>query len=370
MKVKSYFVSTVAAALAQARQELGPEAVLLETRKAPPEAAHLGDYEVVFGRPAANGAAKPPETGPEAAGIQRLMREVGQLRSQLERMGAAVARSTLLSGGPATCGDETARALARLGQAEVEPELALEVVEAAQARCRAGESESLEAALARELESRCRVDSRLGRRAEGPRIVALVGPSGAGKTTTLVKLAVREGLERRRPVQLLSMDNYRVAGAEQLRHYATILGVAFQALETTQALSQALRECRRKDLILIDTPGYGAGEAGEADELAEFLTGQGEVDCHLVLTASMRSADLGRVAEWFERFQPHKLLFTRLEETETYGPLWNLAVRLGKPLSFLCAGQRIPEDLEPATPQRILELLWRGQPGRASAATA
>jgi len=214
------------------------------------------------------------------------------------------------------------------------------------------------------------VDNRLGRSEEGPRIVMLVGPSGAGKTATLVKLAVREGLERRKPVQLLSVDNYRVGGAEQLRHYATILGVPFQALETAQGLDLALQESRRKELVLIDTPGYGAGEIEEARELARFVSSRGDIDCHLVLTASMRSADLWRVAERFERFRPQKLLFTRLDETDAYGPLWSLALRLRRPVSFLCAGQRIPEDLEPASQQRLLEMLWRVQPTRAAAAGA
>jgi len=369
MRVKSYFVADPAAALAIARQELGTDAVLLQTRKAPPEAAHLGSYEVVFGLPGPNGAARPPAGESEEGGLQRLRLEVAHLRRQLERMSAAVARTSWLGAGAAAGGEEGARLLARLVEAEMAPEQALELIEGAHRRQAAQQALSLEAALAAELESRWPVQPRLGCEGEGPRIVALVGPSGAGKTTTLVKLAIREGLEGRKPVQLLSLDNYRVGGAEQLRSYATILGVPFQALETARALEGALRECRRKDLVLIDTPGYGAAEAEEAQELAEWLGGREDVDRHLVLTASMRSADLWRVAERFERLRPHKLLFTRLDETESYGPLWDLAIRLGKPISFLCAGQRIPEDLEPATASKLVELLWRGQPARAAAAT-
>lgn len=368
MRVKSYFVPSVAAALGLARQELGPEAVLLETRRAPAEAAHLGEYEVVFGVPGSGAARKEPQAA-TGEGFDRLMQEVAELRRQLERMSATVTRSSLL-GGAASPGDAAARALARLVQAELEPELAVELIQRARVRLEAAEGAELEAVLAAELESLCPVDSSLGRPVEGPRIVALVGPSGAGKTTTLVKLAVREGLERRRPVQLLSLDNFRVGGAEQLRQYATILGVPFQALETAQGLALALRECRNKELVLIDTPGYSAAEMEEAGELAEWLSARNDIDCHLVLTASMRSADLWRVAERFERFRPHKLLFTRLDETETYGPLWSLALRLARPVSFVCAGQRIPEDLEPASGKRLVELLWREPLARAAAASA
>lgn len=368
MRVKSYFVPNVAAALGLARQELGPDAVLLETRRAPAEAAHLGEYEVVFGVPGSNPARSEPQSS-AAEGLDRLMQEVAELRRQLERMSTAVTRSSVL--GPAVSpADATAWMLARMVQAELEPELAMELIQQARGRLEAVEGGELEALLAAELEKLCPVDSSLGRPVEGPRVVALVGPSGAGKTATLVKLAVREGLERRRAVRMLSLDNLRVCGAEQLRQYATILGVAFQALETTQGLASALRECRGKELVLIDTPGYGAGEMEEAEELAQWLAARSDIDCHLVLTASMRSADLWRVAERFERFRPHKLLFTRLDETETYGPLWSLALRLAKPVSFLCAGQRIPEDLEAASGKRLVELLLGEPLARAAAASA
>ena len=199
-------------------------------------------------------------------------------------------------------------------------------------------------------------------------MAALVGPCASGKTTTLVKLAVRYGLSMQRPAHILSMDCYRVAAAEQLRSYAAILGVGFQALDTTAALSQAIEEHRNKDLILIDTPGFGARDLDAAQDLARFLASRPDIDTHLVLSAAMRSADLTRVVDRFEVFRPAKLLFAGLDETETFGPILNQVVRTAKPVSFLAAGQQIPEDLEPATVERVLELLApRGQPAGAPA---
>lgn len=372
MKVKSYFVANVGTALALARQELGPDAVLLETRKAPPEAAHLGEYEVVFGTPAVNGNARGPDhnqQGAKDSELDRLRRELGQLRAQLERMNAILARGNVAANlWKPPAGDSGVAALGKLLEKEVAPELATQAVDAARLRLASGEAGCWDEAIAAELKTRCMADSRVGKKQDGARVVALVGPSGAGKTTMLVKLAVREGLERRQSLELLSLDNYRIGGAEQLRHFATILGVAFQALERPQELAQALEESSRKDLVLIDTPGFGPGEEEEAEELAEALCGQSELECHLVLTAAMRSADLWRVAERFERFRPGKLAFTRLDETETYGPLWSLAVRLGKPVSFMSRGQRIPEDLVPATAEALLELVWDSGAARSVAA--
>src|SRR5208283_3377129 len=104
------------------------------------------------------------------------------------------------------------------------------------------------------------VQPTLGCGEASPRKVALVGPPGAGKTSTLVKLAINYGLACRRPVLLLSMDTYRVAAADQLRSYAAILGVGFQLAETVTALAQSIEENRGKELIFIDTPGMAAGD--------------------------------------------------------------------------------------------------------------
>src|SRR6478752_970922 len=109
--------------------------------------------------------------------------------------------------------------------------------------------------------------------------MADVGPPGSGKTTSLVKLAVAYGVAARKSVQVVSLDNLRVGAAEQLRSYAAILGVGFQALESPAGLDQALEE-HAKSLILIDTPGYCLGDLDAAADLAHVLS-RGEIDVHL-----------------------------------------------------------------------------------------
>jgi flagellar biosynthesis protein FlhF len=211
-----------------------------------------------------------------------------------------------------------------------------------------------------ELESRFKVQAVLGRGEARPRIVALVGPPGCGKTTTLVKLAVNYGLVARRPILLLSIDTYRVAAAEQLRAYAAILGVNFQLVETETALAQAIEENRGKELILIDTPGLAMSETADYSRLAQFLSTRPDIDTHMVVSSSMKSADLSRVVDSYEGFRPQRLIFTKLDETSSFGPILNEAVRSGKPLSFFTTGQRIPEDLEAATKTRLTELILGG----------
>jgi flagellar biosynthesis protein FlhF len=207
------------------------------------------------------------------------------------------------------------------------------------------------------IEGIIKTDANLGTRASSRRIVALVGPPGAGKTTTLVKLAARYGLAARRSMHLISTDMYRIGGADQLRLYASILGVGFQAVETPLALAQALEDQRRKELVFIDTPGWGHKDVPEIRELAEYLANDAAIDIHLVVPATGRMSDLERLMERYAIFRASKLLFTRLDETDRLGAIVNLSHRSGKPLSFFCFGQQVPEDLEPATGARVADLI-------------
>jgi len=358
--VKSYFAASVMEAMERARAELGSDALLLNTREAPPEARHLGECEVVFGmRPPT-----PPAIGaPEAA-----VDPVVDLRQRMEELRQMVCRLAPAGdhqpGCPTVIGEE-------LSKAGVTPALAAEIDSAVQQRLRsrgvvrigrpksmpAWSTEDLVQETVAELESRFEVAPEIGR------ITALLGPPGAGKTSTLVKLAILRGLAIQRPVRLLSIDHYRIAAAEQLRTYAAILGVPFTLAETTVALAQAIDAAPPETLLLIDTPGYTTASLEESgQDLVSFLRDRQDIDTHLVLTASMRQADLQRTVGLFQAFQPAKLLFTRLDETDSTGTMFCEAARTGKPLSFFSTGQVIPEEIEPAAKARITAFLVRELP--------
>ena len=366
MKIKSYYSRSVEDAIAAARQELGPDAMLVNNRRALPEAKHLGEYEVVF---VVDAPDYEPETGvPPAATVEKrapesLSADVSDLKRELEAMRRALMRSAYAPQQSRGASPAAAEAYAALTAADLSPELARALVDAVEerlARRAPADPETFQQAVLHELQSRISVQPTLGRGEPRPHIVALVGPPGSGKTTTLVKLAVNYGLACRKPVLLLSMDTYRVAAAEQLRSYAAILGVGFQVLETVTALAQTLEENRGKELIFIDTPGLGFGDLDAGAGLARFLSTRQDIDTQLALPSSMKPADLTRVVEAFKVFGPQRLLFTRTDETRSFGPIVNETVRTGIPVSFLATGQRIPEDLEAASAQRIVELVMAG----------
>lgn len=364
MRLKSYFTPTVEAALRMARAELGENAMLVQSRKASAEAQHLGTYEVVFaveeGAPRRPASGRSPGPGDPQAAVEFLGCQVQQLRRQVERL-ADTLNSPATGGGSAgqpmaePAVEELYRALVR---ADLAPDLARHLAERAAGDEPAGSASRH--VLARALEALVRISPQLGaprKGADRPRVAALVGPAGAGKTSMLVKLAARYGLEARRSCQLLSADTIRIGAAEQLRCYAAILGVGCEIHETVRALEHGIEEYRRKQLILIDTPGFGGKDLGPGQELAEFLASQPEIDVHLVLPATARAADLQRMLERFSAFEPDKLVFTRLDECTTAGALLTAAGEAGLPISFLSDGQTIPDDFAEASALRLAEAL-------------
>ena len=374
MRIKSYFAGSVQEAIESARAELGSEAMLLHSKKTEWELRSLGAYEVVFGISAAGvtsyqgaGAAaeghlvqnSPPTPVAEAADelvrSSEVVKELADLRKQIE----TVRRSVVRHGRPLAAsggGVEADGICARMLAADFSEELAGEIAEAVEARVGAGQpaaqsagrlalAERYDAALAAELERRLRVDVGETR---APRHMLFAGPAGAGKTSSLIKLAIRYGLDARLPLQILSLDTLRVGGWEQLAAYARIAGLAFDVVHNPGLLGDALAEYSGKKLILIDSPGFSPAEMRDMPELPAGL------DVHLVLPAILSPKVALRTVERFDSLRPAKLLFTHVDEMETPGAMLEVAMRSGLPVSFLGNGRQIPEDIREASKAELL----------------
>lgn len=188
-------------------------------------------------------------------------------------------------------------------------------------------------------------------------VAMFVGPSGAGKTTAIVKLAAYYSLEEHKSVVLITLDSCRMAAVEHLRMYTNVLGVGLETAQTTADVIDCIRRHRRANLILIDTPGYGADDAARLADLGELKDSYGPIETHMVLPSNTRMEDLLRTLARYDVCAPSRLLFTRLDETQEYGNLFELAYQTTLPLSYWGTGQRVPADLELAQPERLADLL-------------
>jgi flagellar biosynthesis protein FlhF len=338
MKLKSYFSGTVEAAMELARKEMGEDALLVHVRPATPETRRFGAFEVVFGIP-------PGSTRLDALALP----SAGALAAAAKREKRASAENTAVAAPPtASPSPSLPAAGSQLVAAELDAGLARQVTEGTA------------------LEDLFAVDATLGQ-GGGRDVVALVGPPGAGKTTTLVKLAARYGLAARRPVHILSADVYRIAAADQIEALVSILGIGCTITETPAALRRALAAHPAGELLLIDTPGLGPRDIEDCASLIELIGSHPEMDVHLVLPATMQAASLRQAVDWYEPFHAQKLLFTHLDEAIRCGALINESARLSLPVSFLSTGQKIPDDIEPATKPRLCALVQGNSQFRASA---
>jgi flagellar biosynthesis protein FlhF len=189
------------------------------------------------------------------------------------------------------------------------------------------------------------------------RVCALVGPTGVGKTTTIAKLAAYAKLELKQKVALITLDTFRMAAVDQLQQYAQILQVPLHVALTVEDLRSALRFYQDRTLVLIDTPGHSPKDAEVLGQLHKLLKELPEVETHLVLSATTKPRDLAEIAQRFEPLQPSRLIFTKLDETSTYGPILGTLARVRRPLSYLGTGQEVPQDLELATSRRVADLI-------------
>ncbi len=190
-------------------------------------------------------------------------------------------------------------------------------------------------------------------RDEHPPILFVVGPTGVGKTTTIAKLAADYALRKNIPVTLATTDTYRVAAIQQLETYGEILGLPVNVLYSPDELRDLAEKQTGEGIILVDTPGRSPFNATELDSLCSFLGPVPNKEVYLALSACTKGADLEQAVSRFGQMMPDGLLFTKLDETDAVGPLFNTAFRTGLPLTYLTTGQQVPDDIEIARPGRV-----------------
>lgn len=213
------------------------------------------------------------------------------------------------------------------------------------------------ARIARLLEADIPIAGPIHAPAERQRIVALIGPTGVGKTTTIAKLAANFRLKDKRRVGLITVDTYRIAAVEQLRTYADIIDLPMHVISTPREMREAIRRMDGLDLVLMDTAGRSPRDEVRIRELRAFLDEAGANEVHLVLSGVTGSRTLVQTAERFAAARPTALVLTKLDEATNLGNVLPLLRSSGLPLSYLTNGQNVPDDIETADAARLAGMI-------------
>jgi flagellar biosynthesis protein FlhF len=397
MEVRTYRAATMQEALAMVRRDLGPSAAVLHTREVGTGGLlkwfpSLRRIEVTaalevnvpsrFAAPTKHDAAR-AESTPAAATVAKSPaaityepsyaappprstpaqtmtphQEVQTQISQLQALVEDLCRRTRGQGHhdlpeslfriytdliEAEIGDDTARDLVEHLRREADGEL--------------DDPMMLRARLARIVEQQLPASGPIRLEPGRRRLVALVGPTGVGKTTTIAKLAANFRLREKKRVGLITVDTYRIAAVEQLRTYADIIDLPMHVVSTPREMRDAVNSLSSMDLVLLDTAGRSPHDDVKIQELKSFLIEAQADEVHLVLSSTIGGSSLEKTARQFGAVGTTHLLLTKLDEAAGLGHLLPLARSSGLPISYVTDGQSVPDDISTADPARLARIV-------------
>jgi flagellar biosynthesis protein FlhF len=388
--VRTFRAADTNAALAAVKAALGSEAVILSTRsvdaglfrKAEVEiTAALGQAEEDVPRPrprprsaaaavaAHAAAARPPlqdgaEPRPAQPQVQvrtprpeddPLSDEVRQLRRSVDEARRALAAVTreARAGRDLQLPPAAAEVHARLTGRGVEPALAEGMVRSALEAAGPDPAAIMEAV--RNLLGERLIPCRAPWLHDGRHVIAVVGPTGVGKTTTLAKMAARAIMEARKRVAFVTLDTYRIGATEQLARYGEIMGAPVLVARDRGELARAMERVADVDLVLVDTAGRSTPE--DIARQAALVRAIPRVQLHLVISAATGASELAAVADRYRALQPDRLVVSKVDEAAGPGGILSASVRICRPISCVADGQRVPEDLHALTGPQLVELV-------------
>jgi flagellar biosynthesis protein FlhF len=380
MDIKTFRARSMQDALALVRRELGPDAAVLHTRELNSSLVR----RMLFGRRyevAASTTVNVPSRLParmQEQGVRHMQHAVStpgyavaasapssmlehQVAGQLDRLQEMIEKlcdRTAVS--PKHDLPETLfRVFTDMIEAEVDEAIARDLVDRVRGDGGVHVADSLlvKARIAQLLEEEITVTGPLKTPADKCRLVALVGPTGVGKTTTIAKLAANYRLREKKRVGLITVDTYRVAAVEQLRTYADIIDLPMEVVATPREMREAVQRMRNLDLVLMDTAGRSPRDEIKIQELRSLLAEAEADDVLLVLSVTAGTKSLVATAERFAEVGTTALLLTKLDEATSLGHLVALSRQCRLPISYLTDGQNVPDDIQVAEPHRLAYLM-------------
>ena len=380
MQVKRYEVATIREASAMIKNDLGPEAVILSTKRI--QGAKGARIEVIAGRdeglPVSSADPQPADRKDTAnqalePGIGGLTREISAMKAILREMNDEDRSrgewrefkemlETLFDMFGLRKGTDSHHPLAQvyrhLTTCGISKDRASNLI-AALRREGAKEITSCEEGLARV--EQC-ISQRLAaytREEKGKRVKAFFGPTGVGKTTTIAKLASLYALEKKVDVGLITVDTYRIAAIEQLRTYARIIGISLEVAADKAALKKSLQRMAAKDVIFVDTPGKNCRDDQYVRGLKECFDLSVPVEANLLLSMTSSEETLRELGKRFGALSYDRIILTKIDECPRTGFVYNIIDQLAKPVSYMTNGQNVPFDIKKASAESMARLIVR-----------
>src|SRR5258706_4896252 len=384
MHLRTFSAGTMAEALYQVKSAMGNDAVILHTRTywrrrwlglrrievveitagAGLQTARKDARRPLTRQPApapASIATKSPSAAPQqllqtAAASNAVILGLSQDLGALKNMVLDLVKQSRAQNNPQVP-EELFEYYMNLIQNQVANELAEEVIKNIQGTLRPDQKknpEIIREKLAEQLERMMPVAGPIVRtKASGPHVVALIGPTGVGKTTTVAKLAANLKLRENRRLDLITIDTYRIAAVDQLKKYADILGSSLRVVTSPEELKEAIKAMNDCEYVLIDTAGRSPADTLKLHELKNFLSVAQPDEVHLVLSTTASQECIEHAISRFAEVRVDKIIFTKLDEAVHVGVILNVIRKVNKSLSYITTGQDVPDDIEVGKPKKL-----------------
>lgn len=354
MRHRTFEGLTMQDVLREVRKEMGPDAYIVSARTVKPSGIkgmwERPRVEVTATLDPVQPEQRPAIKGPRVDGAREasLAGEVRELKAMVsELLSGRQAAGLQAKGGGA--------AFTRLVDAGIDAKTASGISRRVSDASRGADMEKLLfGALAGAVETAAELS------ASGKRAAVFMGPTGVGKTTTIAKLAALLKFKDRRKVGLITLDTYRMAAVDQLQMYARIMDAPIEVLTDPKGLVPALRRFDGCDMVLIDTSGRNHRDREQMRELEMLYRRKADLNTYLVLSATTGSDGLRDAIDRYAGLPVDSLVFTKVDEGASFGNIFSALAYSGKPLAYITTGQRVPEDIETATGEKMASLVLKG----------
>ena len=372
MNKKIFKAENIQQAIADIKEELGPDAMILSTRKIPkkpldPYAREMFEVEAQLPVPQLKQVKN--QWGPDPDWVASVQSDLGQIKDLISLAGFGNGMHNMV------CNHfESVGVLASLLRAGVSEPLATKIIrDASELMDKSSENDDKVKSLKTYVMQQCMDYVAVKpcfccevNRTGIPQVEAFVGPTGVGKTTTIAKLAALLTFQKKMRVGLISIDNYRVGALEQLKAYASIMGLPCARAFNVKDLTNALDRMRSLDIVLIDTAGHSHYDTEKIDGILKMMQADFRISAHLVLSVTAESTIMKDAAFAFSVFHPQTLVFTKIDETRLRGKVLDQINQTGLPVSMIANGQQVPEDLIVPDKRQLLKIvLSKGTKERA-----